>query len=143
MNTLSWMIPDRLSTVGPTLVGSEVSRKRKADTSPAALTLPRKVRLPPSNWISWMITCPPVIVMRTDVSVAHESLVRPTVLAAVPTYLPSKAGAAGPCADEVAAGTATALRTTKALRKPRTLICRPPRLARHGGVRHHPHRAQF
>lgn len=77
--------------------------------------------------ISWMTTCPPVIVMSADVSVAQVSKPRPPASVAVPTYLPSKAlGAAGPCADEVAAGTASALRITKVLGKPRNLIAASP-----------------
>ena len=45
------------------------------------------------------------------------------VSVAVPIYLPSKAvGGAGPWADEVAADTASPLRITKVLGKPRNLI---------------------
>ena len=73
-------------------------------------------------------SCSPVIVISTDVIVGQpHTWERSCVSVAVPTYLPSKAiGAAGPCADEVAAGTASALRITKARSKPRNLIAVPP-----------------
>jgi hypothetical protein len=78
----------------------------------------------PLSYIAWIITFPPVILISIDLITLQ--FMRSYVSVAVPTYLPSKAvGAAGPCADEVAAGTASPLRIPKALGKPRNLIAVP------------------
>jgi hypothetical protein len=71
----------------------------------------------------WIATCPLVITISTDVIVLQSpaSDEFSCVIVPVPTYLPSKAVVAS-VGTYAAAGIASALRITKAPRKPRNLI---------------------
>ena len=91
MNTLSWIVPVMEKNLAPIW--------REANTSPAALTIPRRVGSTPAR-IAWITTCPPVIVISIELMAQQVTVALPRAIVAVPTYLPSKAVVvgAGACA---------------------------------------------
>src|ERR1700751_431245 len=97
---------------------------REANTSPAVLTLPRRIGSFPVDRIAWITTCPPVIVIFIELMAQQVVVALPRPIVAVPTYLPSKAvviGAGACAATGAASADAPIVKSIRA--RPNMLLC--------------------